>query len=73
MGWDCEIQDNRCRLPDFWHLTSGLSVQQQSADHSDDKEHGEADSGALDPEWVTVGVRSHWPGALTKRIVTGYR
>ena len=73
MGWDWEIPDNRCQLPEFWHLTSGFSVQQQSVDHGDHKEHGEADSGALDPEWVTVWVRSHLPGALTKLIATGYR
>jgi len=50
-----------------------LSIHQQSADHGYDKEYRKGDSGPLDPERVTVGIRSHWPGALTKWIVTGYR
>ena len=60
-------------MPDTRILASRFSVHQQSTDHGYDKEHRKGDSGALDPERVTVGVPSHWPGALTKRIVTGYR
>lgn len=63
----------RFQTSDARTLASQFSVHQESADHGYDEEHREGDSGALDPERVTVGARSHWPGALTKRIVTGYR
>jgi hypothetical protein len=62
-------------MPDNRYLAYVLqeSVDQQAADYSYHKEHSERNSGALDPERVTIGVGCHWPGALTKRIVTGYR